>query len=152
MKKIVSALVLSTALVAVAAAQTTTAPQAPTAAAADQNKTQQSLQGTWLVISFNGQDPSAQGAEMVFLIDKNTYKIAVNGEQIESGTFKVDDTKKPITFDLDIKEGDDAGKWQPGVMEIKGDVVQVGLATPGNTVRPTSFDTAELTAVFRKVK
>lgn len=151
MKKIVSTLLLSTALVAVAAAQTASTAQAPTAAAA-QNKTVDALQGTWLVISFNGQDPSAGGAEMVFLIEKDTYKIAVNGEKIESGTFKVDDTKKPITFDLDIKEGDDAGKWQPGVIEIKGDVVQIGLATPGNTTRPATFDAAELTAVFKKVK
>jgi hypothetical protein len=38
----------------------------------------------------------------------------------ESGTFKIDTAKKPMTMDLTITEGSDAGKAQPGIVDGGG--------------------------------
>jgi hypothetical protein len=55
-----------------------------------------------------------------------------------------------MTIDLAITEGNDTGKLQPGLFEIKGDTLLLSLASPGNP-RPTTLDGAELKLVLKRM-
>lgn len=140
MKKTMTVFALAAALTSGVAAQT---PAAPTAAAAPQDATAKalaSLQGTWLLTSINDQDLTGQGVEMALVIEGNKYRQVTNGSVDESGTIKIDPAKKPMAFDLNILEGDDAGKLQMGIIEITGDVAKGLLGTPGAGTRPADFN------------
>jgi len=125
-----------------------TAGQAPQD---DVKKEFDKLQGNWAVTSMNGQDvPSEAGVYLTFKGDK--YEQWVNGSVEERGSIKIDTKTKPISIDLVITEGNDAGKNQPGVYELTGDTLSIGLAMAGNTARPAAVAQGELQAVLKKVK
>ena len=78
--------------------------------------------------------------------------VVTNGAVEGTGTFKLDATKTPWTFDLDIKEGSDAGKMQMGILEMKSDAIHGLLGTPGVATRPANFDSADGAIAFVAVK
>ncbi len=143
-KRMMTTFVLAAALVAGISAQTPAAPQAPatpqTPAAPAMSKELTSLQGTWVLTTVNDQDLTAAGVEMALVIDGLKYSQVVNGEVNERGTIKIDPAKKPMTFDLNITEGDDAGKLQLGIIEVTGDVAKGLLAMAGGATRPADFN------------
>ena len=100
-------------------------------------------QGSWVMVTADGQDMSASGQDVVVTITDNSYTQAVNGTIMERGTFKLDETKKPMTIDITVVEGDDAGKIQLGVVEVTATTMRGKLCAPGQTVRPTDFEPAE---------
>ena len=100
------------------------------------------LQGTWVFTAMDGQDLAAAGMEILVTITDNTYTQTVNGVIEERGTFKLDDTKKPMALDLSITEGNDAGQTQVGVVEVTATTVRAKLNAVGATVRPTDFEPA----------
>ena len=118
----------------------------------DVKKELDKLQGNWAVTSFNGEAvPSEAQAFLVFKADK--YEQWTNGAVDERGSIKVDPKTKPMSIDLIITEGNDAGKTQPGVYEFTdADTLSIGLAIPGNTTRPTAVSQAELQVVLKKAK
>jgi uncharacterized protein (TIGR03067 family) len=118
----------------------------------DVKKELDKLQGNWAVTSFNGQAvPAEAQAFLVFKADK--YEQWNNGAVDERGSIKLDPKTKPLSIDLIIVEGTDAGKTQPGVYEMtEPDTLSVGLATPGSTTRPGAVSQAELQVVLKKVK
>jgi uncharacterized protein (TIGR03067 family) len=118
----------------------------------DTKKELEKLQGSWAITSFNGQDvPSEAQFFLAFYGDK--YEQWNNGTVDERGTIKVDPKTKPMSIDLIITEGGDAGKTQPGVYEMADSTTLfIGLATPGNTTRPTAFANAELQVILKKTK
>jgi uncharacterized protein (TIGR03067 family) len=106
------------------------------------------LQGRWVVTLMNDQDP--QGAlELQF--EGNKYAVSGAGAD-ETGTFKLDATKTPWTFDLSIADGGDAGKVQLGILEMKGDAIHGLLGTPGDGTRPANFDSPAGVIAFVAVK
>lgn len=107
------------------------------------------LQGAWTVTLFNDADP---GGALGLQFDGTKYAVVVNGGVDESGTFKLDATKTPWTFDLTIVEGSDAGKVQMGILEMKGDAIHGLLGTPGVATRPANFDSADGVISFVAVK
>ncbi len=113
------------------------APKPQTAA-----QVQAGIQGTWVVQTFNGQ-PSADGGEISITITGDKYAQSVNGAVNERGTFKIDPAKKPMTIDLTIQEGEDAGKLQLGIIELAGDKMTCKLAAPATTTRPTNLASVE---------
>ena len=118
----------------------------------DNKKELEKLQGTWAIAIFNGQElpPEAQ-AFLVFNGDK--YEQLNNGSVDERGTIKIDPKTKPMSIDLLIAEGTDAGKTQPGVYEmIDSTTLSIGLAVPGTTTRPSAITNAELQVLLKKVK
>lgn len=121
-------------------------------AADDVKKELDKLQGNWAVSTFNGQMvPAEAQAFLSFKADK--YEQWNNGAVDERGSIKIDPKAKPMTIDLIITEGNDAGKTQPGLYEFTGaDTLSIGLATPGNTTRPTAIANAELQVVLKKAK
>lgn len=98
------------------------------------------IQGAWQVVSMNGQNPADQGAEVALVFTGSKYQVVINGAVDESGTFKLDAAKKPMSLDLTILEGNDAGKVQLGIVEITGDVAKGLLGQPGSTARPADFN------------
>ena len=137
-------------VVPVIAAQTKPAPsgQAPaklTGVMAD-------LQGAWTMTSNNGQDMAGSGQVIVTTITGNKYEQTVNGQLAERGTFKVDESKKPMTVDVSIAEGQDAGKLELGVFQLSGKTLTGKFAQPGATTRPTDFSPADGFTAFVMVK
>ena len=108
------AITIAAAPLAAQAARTQGAPQAPT----KPTGVLAAVQGVWQMTNANGQDLAGSGQDITITIKDNTYVQAVNGQVIEKGTFKVDEGKKPMTIDINVVEGDDAGKTQLGVFEL----------------------------------
>lgn len=108
------------------------------------------LQGTWIVTLFNDQAVPDDAFSLQF--DGNKYAVIANGGVDETGTFKLDTSKTPWTFDFTILEGSDAGKLQMGILEMKGDAIHGLLGTPGVATRPATFDSADGAVSFVAVK
>ena len=101
------------------------------------------LQGTWVVGSINGQAPPEGMAEMTLTFAGEKYHSSTGTTVDERGTFTVDGSKKPMTLDLVIVEGTDAGKTQLGIFEVTGDTLRLNLDTPGAGQRPADFTSKE---------
>jgi uncharacterized protein (TIGR03067 family) len=97
------------------------------------------VQGTWVVASINGESGPAGAQEMTLTFTGDKYEQSLGGTVNERGTFKVDASKKPMTIDLAIAEGSDAGKAQLGIFEVSGDTMKLHLDSPGGGQRPTDF-------------
>lgn len=104
----------------------------------------QSLHGTWVITAAEGRK-LPPGAHVAMVITADGYHGITNGKINERGTMKVDASAKPMTIDLVISEGTSAGKTQLGVFEVSGDTVQLALAEPGATSRPTAVTQQGLT-------
>ncbi|CAN5757703.1 hypothetical protein BH18ACI5_BH18ACI5_18380 [soil metagenome] len=106
------------------------------------------LQGTWVINSINGQSAPEGSPEMTLTLTGDNYSQAVGGEVNERGTVKIDASKKPMTIDLAIVEGPDAGKTQLGIFEITGTALRASLDTPGAQQRPKDFTITEGSIMF----
>ena len=107
--------------------------------AEDKAKGQEALHGTWKIQEWaqDGKEvPVNQIKDVTFVFKDDTYTISMAGKELESGSFKVDTSKKPHTIDLEIKSGQDKGKKQPGVYSIDGDTLKTCFARPGASERP----------------
>jgi uncharacterized protein (TIGR03067 family) len=120
--------------------------------AATLSKTLAAVQGTWMFTQMDGQDVAASGQEIAVTITDDKYVQTINGQVVERGTFKLDDTKKPWTIDLNILEGNDAGKTQVGIVQLTGNTMVGKLADSGIPTRPTDFTQSEGAFVFTAVK
>jgi len=111
------------------------------------------LQGSWTIVSINGQavDPDLT---LSVSFAGNKYTQSLNGQAIESGTVKLDATKKPIAVDFAILTGDDAGKLQLGILEIGEDTLTFAMSEAGATDRPAAFGAGGSAGVFvmKKIK
>jgi len=138
--------ILALSLVLFSAGQTAPAVQD------DVKKELDRIQGNWTVTTFNGNPvPSEAQAFLVFKGDK--YEQWTNGAVDEKGSIKLDPKTKPMSIDLIITEGNDAGKTQPGVYEMTdAETLSIGLTAPGNTTRPTAISQAELQVILKKAK
>ena len=118
----------------------------------DTKKELEKLQGSWAIVAFNGQDVPAE-AQFFLAFNGDKYEQWNNGTVDERGTIKVDPKTKPMSIDLIITEGSDAGKTQPGVYELSDSTtLWIGLTVPGNTTRPSAYANAELQVMLKKVK
>ena len=142
--------ILALTLMLVTAGQT--APAVQPTVQDDVKKEMDKLQGNWAVTMFNGQAvPADAGFYLVFKGDK--YEQWTQNAVDERGTIKVDPKTKPMSIDLIITEGNDAGKTQPGIYEFTdAETISVGLAVPGTTTRPTAIANAELQVTLKKAK
>jgi len=111
------------------------------------------LEGTWVVTSLNGQSAPEGTPQLALTFTGDKYQQAIGGQVNERGAFKIDAAKKPVTIDLVINEGDDAGKTQLGIVEVSGETMRMGLSIPGAAQRPTDFTAkdAALLVVAKKL-
>lgn len=119
---------------------------------ADAAKTLAAFQGRWIISTINGKSIAGAGGEMALTITGDSYAQVVDGTVVERGTLKIDTTRKPMTIDLMIKEGDDAGKAQVGLIEVSGDMLTLHLGMPGSATRPTSMALAPGFVMFTAMK
>jgi uncharacterized protein (TIGR03067 family) len=118
----------------------------------DTKKELEKLQGSWAIAMFNGQDIPAE-AQLFLVFNGDKYEQLNNGSVDERGTIKIDPKTKPMSIDLIITEGGDAGKTQPGVYELTDSTtLSIGLAAPGSTTRPSAVANAELQVLLKKAK
>ena len=108
------------------------------------------IQGSWQVVNFNGQDTSGTDARLTFTGDK--YEQSTAGSVEERGTFKLNPATKPMSIDLMIAEGSDAGKLQLGLYEITGETLSLSFAAPGDAVRPKTPADGVINVVLKKAK
>ena len=137
MTKHLLTLALAASVTSIALAQTQAKPEPPKAAAA-MSKTLAMAQGTWVMTTSNGQDMTG-GPEVTVVITGEKYVQTAAGNVEERGSFKLDESKKPMTIDLTITEGDSAGKSQVGVVEVTDTAMRGKFGMPGDTTRPTDF-------------
>jgi uncharacterized protein (TIGR03067 family) len=140
MKHILTALVT----VALAAQVSAQQPKATNPAA--------TLQGTWVLTSMNGQNAPEGSPEISLTFTGEKYNQAIAGQVNERGTFTVDASKKPMSLDLVITEGDDAGKTQLGIFEVTGDTLRVNFDAAGGGQRPADFTAKEGGIMFAAKK
>jgi len=112
------------------------------AGTADTDAVKQELkkfEGSWAIVSAvkGGEKAEKEKIKSIRVFLKgNTYKIQVDGKDIDEGTFKVDPTKTPKW--LDIMSAKAEGKVMRGVYELKGDTYT--LCTSGfDEERPTAL-------------
>lgn len=119
---------------------------------ADAAKTLAAFQGRWVISAINGKSLAGAGTEMALTITRDVYEQVVDGKVTERGTLTIDTARKPMTIDLAIKEGDDAGKPQVGLIEVSGDTLTMHLSMPGSATRPTSMAAAPGFVLFTATK
>lgn len=112
----------------------------------------QALQGTWRLTSLNGRPIPDQGPQVTLSIVGERYQQAVDGKVTERGTLKVDASKQPMTIDLAITEGDDSGKAQLGIVELRDGTLRMCLDTPGAGQRPSEFGVKDGVILFEARK
>jgi uncharacterized protein (TIGR03067 family) len=100
------------------------------------------LQGHWVMVE-STRDGKKTPAEIKIerTIEGSNYTVTVKseeGEQVLSGTLKVDPTKNPKTIEATRTEGPDAGQAMLGIYEIDGNKQKVCFAPPGKG-RPSEF-------------
>ena len=97
------------------------------------------LEGTWRITSLNGRQVPDVGPQTTLSIIGERYQQALDGKVSERGTLKLDASKRPVTIDLVITEGDDSGKTQLGIVEVVDGLLRMCLDTPDAGQRPSEF-------------
>jgi uncharacterized protein (TIGR03067 family) len=107
------------------------------------------LQGTWkpVEVELGGVKlPEAAFASWRLELGVGTYRLQ-GAESPDSGTVKVDASKKPATIDVTGADGPNRGKTYPAIYELKDDTLRICYDLSGKT-RPTEFKTAKQTKLY----
>lgn len=96
------------------------------------------FQGEWKLVGQEDIFLKIKGADYEFIMD----------DKKEKGKFKFNPAVKPAEVDVDITEGDDAGKKQVGIYELKNDNLKFCFARAGQSKRPDKFEAADDGSVF----
>ena len=104
----------------------------------------QRLSGTWLLSSgvVDGQpvpEDIRKKTRLVTTRDKFTVSTGTQTGTSEEGTFTIDPTKTPKTWDYTITEGPEKGLLTLGIYELKGDELTLCYVEGGDKARPTEF-------------
>jgi len=97
------------------------------------------LQGDWEIVTWE-QQGRVLNMKATWSFDGEKYTLDQQNN-LETGSIKIDQTKKQPTMDLEIIGGNCAGKDQPGIYKLDGDTLTLCFAWPGDTERPTEFST-----------
>ena len=112
----------------------------------DAKKDLDAMQGTWKIDSFTVAGEKAPAdllKKMAFVIKDDKYSGQIDGKEDETGTIKVDPTKKPKTIEFNITSGKDKGKKQVGIYTLEGDTFTLCLGFPGEAERPTKLESTK---------
>jgi uncharacterized protein (TIGR03067 family) len=108
----------------------------------DAKKELAALNGTWKAeaLTQDGEEaPPNFLKQITFTIKDGKYTVTVDGKELESGTIKLDPGKKPKTIDFEIASGNDKGKTQIGIYELKDDTLKFAMSRPGKKERPAEM-------------
>ena len=107
------------------------------------------LNGTWkpVEIEFGGMKlPEASFSAWRLELAKGTYALK-GAESPDSGTVKVDATKKPMTMDVVGTDGPNKGKTFLCIYELSGDTLKICYDLSGKQ-RPAEFKTEKGTMLY----
>jgi uncharacterized protein (TIGR03067 family) len=108
-------------------------------------KEKEKLQGSWKVVTFEKGGKSAE--------DNQDHRVVISGDELSikrgdqtfiKGKLKIDPTKKPRHFDVEITEDAEnkfTGKTAQGIYQLDKDELKWCVCEPGSDVRPTEFST-----------
>jgi uncharacterized protein (TIGR03067 family) len=122
---------------------------APAVLAAEPEGDLKALQGTWLIeaATLAGRDHTDDFKGMKLTVTGEKYVVGF-GEVNDSGTIKLDASKKPCHIDLTTREdGPFKGRTLVGIYEFKGETVVLCL-NPDKPDRPTKFEAPEKARVM----
>jgi uncharacterized protein (TIGR03067 family) len=103
----------------------------------------EALKGVWKVVAVE-KDGKKLGEEQLkgvtVRFDASGRASGHKGDKVLfEATFRIDPTKEPRTIDaVQTSEGENKGKPNPGIYEIKGDTLKTCIAESGKD-RPTAF-------------
>jgi uncharacterized protein (TIGR03067 family) len=104
-------------------------------------KNLEAMQGDWAAVEFTIDGARATGdeAQCIFRTVKgNEYTLFLFNKPLLKGTFTIDASKRPRTFDAQPLSGPGAGKRVLGIYELEGDRLKICTALPGKE-RPSDF-------------
>jgi uncharacterized protein (TIGR03067 family) len=101
--------------------------------------------------------PAGALKKAAFVFKEGKYtSINPDGKEEETGTVKVDPSKKPKTIEFEIASGKDKGKKQLGIYTLEDDTFTVCMGFPGEDQRPTKLESAKgsktILAVMKREK
>lgn len=96
------------------------------------------IQGAWNVegCEFQGKKENLGKDEKLTLIFKGDKLVTKQGDDAETGTFRLDSSKTPKTIDLGRRKD-----VVPGIYELKDDQLKIAFVRDPKGKRPTSFET-----------
>lgn len=108
----------------------------------DAKKDLQALDGTWTIDKLTQDGTAAPAAtlkQFSMTVKDGKYTLSMDGKELETGTIKLDPSKKPKTIEFDISSGQDKGKTQLGIYELKDDTFTFCMSHPGAKERPSEL-------------
>jgi uncharacterized protein (TIGR03067 family) len=115
------------------------------------------MQGSWVMVSLieNGKEVPAAERQKRRLTIKGNVSTLTFGKEKSTGTYKLDESKKPRTLDITLSDGEDKGKKMLGIYEFRGEQLRICLAEVGGK-RPTKFESTpgsfQALEVWKKAK
>jgi uncharacterized protein (TIGR03067 family) len=103
------------------------------------------IQGTWKFVSqeMAGKSrPAEDVAKLTITFDGDKWTVREGTNVVQAGTHKFDASKKPVTIDAAVTEGEGKGSTMLGIYERDGDTMKVCF-DPQGKARPTSFKAGE---------
>jgi uncharacterized protein (TIGR03067 family) len=97
------------------------------------------LDGTWAVTAMTVNGRLITGPLGSFTFDEGTYEQSVDGNVIGRGTFRLDQTTKPMMIDLIVVEGGPRGSVQRGIIDVAGNTMRLQLSVVAGDDRPADF-------------
>jgi uncharacterized protein (TIGR03067 family) len=126
----------------------------PLLLAADLPKGLDKFQGSWALsaLAVEGKDIKDAKAKLTVKDEKYTY---VNGDTTNSGIYKVDASKTPMTLDIVCTDGPDKGKTLLAIYQADGDTIKICIAIKGKdrpTALATKADSGTVLETWKKAK
>jgi uncharacterized protein (TIGR03067 family) len=114
------------------------------------------LNGTWIVVALEKDgEKQVKELKLQLTLKDGDYTVKIDGKVIDTGTAKVDPTKKPKTVDIVPSQGENKGKAIQGIYEVDGDTFRECLDVQGKG-RPTAFatkaDSGQVLIVYKRAK
>src|SRR4051812_41363706 len=96
------------------------------------------MQGDWVVESYldDGKERAVAARKGLRLSVKGDRSIPKVGTTTLTGTYALDESKKPRAIDITLTGGPDKGKKKLGIYAFKGDLLHFCLAPTGSPRRP----------------
>ena len=120
---------------------------------ADAEKELKKFKGTWSVESHEAEGAPAPAEDLktiTLVFEGDKFEVRRDGKVFQSGTQKVDPSRKPKTVDARVTEGEGKGKVMLGIYQLDGDTLKVCFDPEGKK-RPTEFKTATGSGTFLNV-
>jgi uncharacterized protein (TIGR03067 family) len=112
------------------------------AAPAPKDAKDDKLEGTWVATSYvdHGKKEDMSGGQFILTLKGGKYSVKLGGQVVDEGTYTSDASKSPKEIDTTASVGDNKGKVDRGIYELKGDVLKTSFDEITVQKRPTSFD------------